>query len=84
MIKFFTLLLFVFPSLISQVIILHCGVLNDGSDKPISKIASVLINKNRMINIAEGHKNLRSNDLSSLQKKFFVMKNGKVYKNITR
>lgn len=84
MIKFFTLLLFVFPSLISQVIILHCGVLNDGSDKPISKIASVLINKNRMINIAEGHKNPRSNDLSSLQKKFFVMKNGKVYKNITR
>ena len=45
MIKSFTLIVFVFPSLLSQVIILHCGVLIGGSDKPISKVASILTNK---------------------------------------
>ena len=63
MIKFFTLLLFVFPSLFSQVIILHCGVLIDGSEKPTSRVVSILIDKDRIVDISEGYTNPGPNDV---------------------
>ena len=63
MTKSFPLFFFIFHSLFSQVIILHCGVLIDGSEKPISKVVSIFIDKDRIIDIAEGYTNPGPDDV---------------------